>query len=51
MPKFRKKPVVIEAIEFKKTYASVLEMYKFVNGEDSVVLKSQLDHEKFDSLA
>lgn len=48
MPKFRKKPVVIDAIPFEATVKSVLEMYRFVNGEDSVVLKSAIDHEKFD---
>lgn len=51
MPKYRKKPVVIEAIPFLANSKSVLEMYRFVNGEDSVVLKSSLDHEKFDDLA
>jgi len=51
MPKFRKKPVVIEAVLFEATTKSVLDMYRFVNGLDSVILKSDLDHEKFDDLA
>jgi hypothetical protein len=51
MPNFRKKPVVIEAHQFLGNTASVLEVYRFVNGPDSVVLKSALDHEKFESYA
>jgi hypothetical protein len=51
MATFRKKPVVIEAVQFVETTKSVLEIYKFVHGEESVVLKSSLDHDKFDNYA
>lgn len=34
MPQFRKKPVVIEAVQF--TSKNVKEMYEFINGEKSV---------------
>jgi hypothetical protein len=46
MAKYRKKPVVIEAVQFRKD--NVMEMYKFINGEHSVNLKSEMDSEKWD---
>lgn len=51
MAKFRKKPVIIDAVQFSKTTQSVLEIYKFVHGEGSVALKSSIDHDKFDEYA
>lgn len=51
MPKFRKKPVVVEAVKLEPTYKSVLEVYRFIHGEESVGLKTSIDHEKFDDLA
>lgn len=49
--KARKKPVVIDFVIFEKTEKSVLEIYKFVKGKDSVNLKSSMDHEKFSDYA
>lgn len=43
---FRKKPVVIEAIQF--TERSVMQMYKFINGENSVVIKNDIDAGKWE---
>lgn len=51
MAKYRKKPVEIEAIRFEATHKSVLEMYRFINGQESVVLKTAMDHNKFDDYA
>ena len=51
MPKFRKKPVVIETVKFDSTHRSIKEMYEFVHGPNSIVLKSSMDHDKFDDYA
>jgi len=45
--KFRKKPVIIEAMQLQNSVKSVLEIYRFINGQDSVILKSRIDDEKF----
>lgn len=49
--KFRKKPVVIEAVQFEANEASILKMFKFINGDDSISLKTAMDREKFTDYA
>lgn len=46
MAKYRKKPVVIEAIQL--TEENILEVYRFINGENSVNLPSRLAEQRWD---
>ena len=43
--KYRKKPVVVEAVQYTGTDASILEIKRFV-GED-VTIKTSNDHDRF----
>lgn len=46
MSKFRKKPVVIEAIQLKEN--NILEVYRFIHGRDSVNLSCRITSDKWD---
>jgi hypothetical protein len=46
MNKFRKKPLVIEAIQL--TSKNITEVYKFIYGEQSVNLNCQMAHDYWD---